>query len=439
LGPGRENPGCAQHQNRTVPGISGRWTLTQITDPRKDTYGHRWPFFLPDGKHFLFSTPEDGLRAGSLDSKDQPLLVPGAGSGNYADGYLFFVKQGTLFAQRFDPERLRFSEQPVPVSSGMGDFNERSYGVYSLSQSGVLAFRTSEVHAQLTWFDRSGKPVGVVGPSDYFTEFDVSADQGRLVTNRGTLAGSSEIWTFDLARGNLSRLTHRAVYTVSPLWSPDGKSIVFASGAHGRMNLYETDSSGASEEKLLYASDDDKYPDDWSHDGKFVIFEEEPAHGASDLWVLPMAGDRKPYPFLQNSFLKAHARFSPDGRWVAYGSDESGVSEIYVESFPAGRGKWKISDHGGDQPYWRWDGRELFYLGLDRKLMTVAVKLGATLGPGPPRELFQTHVTYPTVADERNNYVPSHDGQRFLINNIDEQSGLRPVTLMVNWKAFVKH
>jgi len=123
---------------------------------------------------------------------------------------------------------------------------------------------------------------------------------------------------------------------------------------------------------------------------------------------------------------------------VAYASDESGFSEVYVESFPAGHGKWKVSDHGGDQPYWHWEGKELFYMGLDRKLMTVPVRLGAGFEAGSPQELFQTHVTFMTVADNRNDFVPSHDGLRFLVNTIDEQWGLRPVTVVVNWKALVK-
>jgi Tol biopolymer transport system component len=420
-----------------VSAAGGR--LTQVTDPPKPTsYGHRWPFFLPDGEHFLFSIFGDGLYAGSLKSKDHQLLVSGASNGAYADGYVFYVKEGTLFGQRFDPKRFQVSEQPITISSGMGNFNGRSYGVFSISQNGVLAYRTGEIRAQLTWFDRSGKQLGTVGPPDYFTEFDLSADNERLVSSRGTLAGSSDIWILDLARGNLSPLTHRGGSTGSASWSPDGKSIVFTSDHNGRTDVFQTDLSGAGEEKLLYESDGDKYVDDWSRDGKFVLFEEEPPDGKSDLWVMPMTADHKPFPYLQSSFIKAHARFSPDGRWVAYGSNESGTSEIYVESFPAGHGKWKLSNQGGDQSYWSRNGKELFYISLDRKLMAVPVRIGAAFEAGVPKALFQTHVPYLTVADERNNFLPSHDGQRFLVNNIDEQAGLRPITVVVNWKALVK-
>lgn len=412
--------------------------LTQVTNPRQDIYGHRWPFLLPDGKHFLFSTPENGLYGGSLDSKGESLLVSGAGGGAYADGYLFYVREGTLFAQRFDPQRLQLSEQPVTISSGMGDFSERGYGVFSLSKNGILAFRTGEVQAQLTWFDRSGRQLGTIGAPDYFTEFDISKDQQRLAADRGTLAGQSDIWVLDLPRGNLSRLTHRPGFTVSPVWSPDGRSIAFASSHNGHEDLFEVDSGGAGAERLLYESTGDKYTDDWSRDGKFVLFEEEPTAGKSDLWVLPISGDHKPFPYLQNSFLKAHARFSPDGRWVAYSSDESGISEIYIESFPAGHGKWKVSDRGGDQPYWSWNGNEIFYMGIDRKLTAVSVRLRGGVEASSPKQLFQTHVPYPAVTDERNNFVPSHDGHRFLVNTIDERLGLRPVTVVVNWKAIAE-
>ena len=175
------------------------------------------------------------------------------------------------------------------------------------------------------------------------------------------------------------------------------------------------------------------YPDDWSRDGRFLLYEQPGEGTSSSLWVLPVTGDAKPITYLKSSYYLAHARFSPDGCWVTYASDETGRVEVYVQSFPAGRGKWQISSHGGDQPSWRWDGKELYYIAADRSLVAVPIETGAAFNAGTPANLFAAHVSSNGIQDDRNQYVASHDGRRFLIKTIDERAGQAPITVVVNW------
>jgi eukaryotic-like serine/threonine-protein kinase len=253
-----------------------------------------------------------------------------------------------------------------------------------------------------------------------------------------------------LARGTFTRFTFDPHLDNRPVWSPDGSRIVFSSDRNGFDELYQKISSGAGSDELLLHGEMDQniLADDWSLDGRFIIYNQA-TNGLSgkaagkngpsrDLWILPLDGDRKPYPFLQTEFNETHARFSPDSKWVAYISDETGRAEVYVQSFPASGGKWQISTGGGDQPQWRRDGKELFYLSPDRKLMAVQVKTGETFENGAPVPLFQTKVFPPVSTGARNNYVVAADGQRFLVNNVVEENASHPITVVLNWTAQLK-
>jgi len=203
-------------------------------------------------------------------------------------------------------------------------------------------------------------------------------------------------------------------------------------------NICKKDSAGTGAEVKLLSIGKQAYPDDWSRDGRFLLYEQPGEGTSSSLWVLPVTGDAKPITYLKSSYYLAHARFSPDGCWVTYASDETGRVEVYVQSFPAGRGKWQISSHGGDQPSWRWDGKELYYIAADRSLVAVPIETGAAFKAGTPANLFPAHVSSNGIQDDRNQYVASHDGRRFLINTIDERAGQAPITVVVNWMGLLK-
>lgn len=223
-----------------------------------------------------------------------------------------------------------------------------------------------------------------------------------------------------------------------PVWSPDGSRIVFASNRNGLTDLYQKAASGTGSDELLLKSSDPKFPTDWSLDGRFILYENRDPKTKADLWVLPLEGDRQPFPLLQTEFNEQQARFSPNGKWVAYTSDESGTTQVYVQSFPASGNKWQVSTGGGDQPRWRRDGRELFYLAADGKLVAVEVKTDGTFEAGVPKPLFELHS--PTVAGPfAISYAATADGQRFLVlRSAVEQASTTPITVVVNWAAEVK-
>ena len=273
---------------------------------------------------------------------------------------------------------------------------------------------------QLVWFDRAGKALGTLGPPGNWSGLSLAPDSTRAAAARSGAQGPYDIWLLDLPRNLSNRLTFHPGTDWLPVWSPDGSRIVFASDRGGSFDLYQKSSGGDSGEEPLLQSSDTKHPVDWSPDGRHVLYVLTDANtGNRDLWVLPLEGDRKPFPFLQSRFHQVQGQFSPDGKWVAYTSNESGRFQVYVQGFsgaPSGfGGKWQISANGGGQPRWRGDGRELFYLSTDRKLMAVEVRLAGGVEAGAPRELFQTSAAGgPFFAGV---YDVTADGQRFLINS----------------------
>ena len=427
-----------------VSAAGGEPTPVTALDQSNFETSHRWPYFLPDGRHFLFfvrsgRVENSGVYVGSLDSKETKRLLPSAIGAAYAPpGFLLFLRIDTLMAQPFDTDKLELTGEPFPVAEHVAYNPVLGRAAFSVSENGVLAFRTGSGQIdQPLWFDRGGQQIGSLGEAGIYFNLWLSPDERRAAVDRADpQTGANDIWLFDLSRGIPSRFTTDPGSDSNPLWSPDGSRIVFTSSREGVLNLYQKVASGVGNEEVLLKSGEEKVPDDWSADGRFIVFETLNPKTKWDLWVLPMSGDRQPSPFLQTEFNERQAQLSPDGKWIAYTSDESGTRDVYVQTFPAPGGRWRVSTGGGTQPRWRRDGRELFYIAAGRKLMAADVKPGATFEAGVPKLLFDTRVL--TSTDFRNHYVVSADGQRFLINSIIEERGAIPISIVKNWTTLLK-
>jgi Tol biopolymer transport system component len=298
----------------------------------------------------------------------------------------------------------------------------------SVSATGLLTYHSGDVTMQLVWFDRGGSRVGLVEESENPDDPQLSPDEDHVVFNRADPQnGNADIWLVELRRGSATRLTTQSSYEWRQIWSPDGRHIAFASNRTGPMNLYERPASGG-EDQVLLQSNKRLIPTDWSRDGRFIVYVELNPETQEDLWVLPLDGDRKPFPIVRTEFNERQGRLSPDGRWMAYTSDESGAAEVYVQGFTgreASGPKIKVSINGGSNPRWRRDGRELFYIARDRKLTAVQVEPAATFAVGVARTLFEVSSEYTFTAD----------GQRFLMPTAVGDTANSPITLIVNWTS----
>jgi Tol biopolymer transport system component len=418
-------------------------------DTASGVSSHRWPCFLPDGRHFVFlertgMVEKSAIVAGSLDSKAKKILVPRVRT-NVAfaqPGYLLYVRDRALVAHPFDPVRLSFKADPVVLESDLDPIGENGPTGYARFAvvGGTLCVRTGvSTTAQPTWFDRSGAELGKTGPAADLDEPSLSPDGGRVALDRADhQSHNNSIWILDLGRGTLSRLTFGPGSDASAVWSPDGARVAYGSNRGGPDNIYAKMASGASGEELVFKSDEPKFVDDWSRDGKNLIFESVSSKTGTDLWVVSMLGEHKAVPYLQTPFEETHSQFSPDGKFVAYTSNESGRDEVYVQTFPVSGGKWQISTEGGDQAQWRRDGKELFFLGLDRRLRSVDLKTDHGFEAGIPKVLFTFRTGPPSISASRCFYAVSPDGQRFLVNNVVDEGARIPITVVVNWAAVAR-
>ena len=431
-----------------VPATGGAANpVTTLDESRKET-AHLWPYFLPDGRHFLYlarsvQRGNTGIYVGALDSNERKLLVNADSSPVYAPpGFLLYLRERTLMAQPFDANKLELTGEPFPIAEQVGYNAVNGRAFFSASETGILAFLSSSApNTQLVWFDRAGKQLALVGAPAADNGLRLSPDEKRLAVSRlDPQTGSADIWLIDLARNNPSRFTFDPANETAPVWSPDGSRIVFASNREGVANMYQRLSNGTGNDELLLKSAQPTGPYDWSQDGKFILFGMISSKTGSDIWLLPLFGDQKPTPFIETEFVETQPRFSPDDRWVAYTSNESGTYQVYVQSFPTSGGKWQVSTGGGAQPQWRRDGRELFYLAPDRKIMAVEVNgAGPTFVAGVPKPLFDVHVsTIFPGAGGATYYEVTGDGQRFLVNTIAGDPTPVPLTVVLNWKAGLK-
>ncbi|HLJ77851.1 MAG TPA: protein kinase [Acidobacteriaceae bacterium] len=426
-----------------VPDAGGTPTLVVAQDAARNESGLALPEFLPDGRHFLVEViaNSDGRRIamGSLDSKSLVDLTPASSHALYASpGYLFYLDQTTLMARPFDARALRFTGPPSPLAQNVGQFTGPDYGYFSVSAAGVLAYQTvPDAGNQMAWFDRSGHNLGIAGQPNIYSSPAISPDGGRLAVAVGE-HGKADIWVYDLKRGTASRLTFNPAYDVNPVWSQDGRRILFTSDRRGSWDIYQKAANGLETTQPVFQSaGQNKALDDVTSDGRYALYDTADGSAGTQLWVLPLSGDRKPFPFVQGNFGATSGQFSPNGRYVAYTSNETGRNEVYVQTFPQPTGRWEISTAGGAEPMWRRDGKELFYLAPDEKLMAVDVDTtSAAFQAGIPRELFQTQLV--PLSYWRNIYVPSPDGQRFLMITPVGKGKAEPMTVVVNWPAVLK-
>jgi serine/threonine protein kinase/Tol biopolymer transport system component len=441
------------HQNAGVQRVSANGgtpaAVTQLAAERQES-SHLWPSFLPDGRHFLYlvnsaQTEQAGLYVAALDGGAKQRLFAATSGALYANarrnGYLLFARDGALLAQAFDPERRELAGEPQRLAEEIGGSPFGKAG-FSAAGNGVLVYDTSvrNTDQQPGWFDRAGKQLALLGSPGSYLSAALAPDETRVAVARvERQTRASDIWLLDLARGAEQRFTLDQASDLFPLWSPDGSRLAWTSMRESVAGIYQKATNGAGEEELLFRSSHQKHPTDWSKDGRFLLFQDSAPKTKWDIWMLPLAappsGERQPLPFAQTPANETSARLSPDGRWIAWTSDESGNNEVYVQAFqpsgqPAG-GRWQISSKGGDQPRWRRDGKELFYLARDGKLMAVAVTAGATFTAGAPQELFDLR----GLRAMGGNYAAAGDGRRFLITTSLEETSAAPFTVMLNWAA----
>jgi eukaryotic-like serine/threonine-protein kinase len=424
-------------------------TATPVTspDPAKGEVTHRWPQFLPDGRHFLYlagspyglkETPMNSVVIGSLDSKEKKLLMHTHSGAMYGSGHILFLRQNTLMAQPFDAKRLEFTGEAFPVADPVREEETTIRSYFSVSQNGLLAYLegAGEGDRELVWVDRGGKKIGGVPGKDVYLGPRISPDGKKVAYVRG--ASGFDIWSYDFARGVKTSLTFGSGSGQSnlfPIWSPDGQRIAYTSVRGGKFGFYQKAADGSgSEEVLLESTDYVKYLSDWSPDGKFLAYQDN-HQGVASTFVLSLSGERNPRPFLQSPFTMVRSSFSPDGRWLAYCSNESGDLKVYVVPFPGPGGKWQVSSGGGDYPRWRGDGKELFYLSLDNKMMAAEVKAsGSSFAIGAVRQLFEIRVYRSQVGA----YDVTADGQRFILAYEPGQPN-ESITLVENWDAESKN
>jgi len=431
-----------------IPDTGG--TPAAVTELKAGANSHRWPQFLPDGHRFLFRSAlgrmeTRGTYVGSLEGGTPTRVLGDETAAVFAPpDLLLVVRQGVLMALRFDPARAVVSGDPVAVAQNVGADTTVERGTFTVSATGVLAHRPGGSQSrQLVWVDRAGRPVGstVGGVDDGALANPALAPDGQRVAVSRSVRGNADVWLLD-ARGVLSRFTFDSNIDSTPLWSPDGRRLIFRSARNGAYDLFEKAASGAADEQPLLVTPENKSPQDWSPDGRTLLYASVSQKTGVDLWALPLDGDKKPFPVLQSAFDEMGAQFSPDGRWIAYESNQSGRTEIFVRPFPESRGQWQVSTAGGTQPRWRADGKELFYIARDAQLMATPIATaadGQSLTPGAPAALFAIRLASGTNVSigsftGRPQYAVARDG-RFLVNLAVDAQATPPIGIVLNWDA----
>jgi Tol biopolymer transport system component len=400
---------------------------------------HRYPQFLPDGQRFLFfvqgSREIQGIYLGALDGGEPRRLVANDTAGAWLPpDRILFVRQGALVSMMLDVEQAELTGELVTIANPVGVDSVFNLAGLSVSPQGFIAYRDggSEPN-QLTWFGRDGTRVGTAGGSNLIYP-ELSPDDRHVALSRAAQGGGYDVWLMDLLRGGLTRFTFDPLSDGSPVWSPDGMRIAFVSNRQRGPGLYVKPSSGAREEELLFESTAYQAPFSWSPDGEVLLYVINDPKTTFDIWTYSFMSDGQRLPWLQTPFAETGAQFSPDGRWVAYQSNESGRFEIYVQPSSAGSAKRQISTDGGTMPRWRADGRELFFIASDAKLMAAAVTASTpAFDTASPVALFQTRIAGGAGQSVKPQYAVSRDG-RFLINERVEESAPTPITLILNWQ-----
>jgi len=401
--------------------------------------GHGWPEFLPDGQHFLYTDYSGdprryGIYVGDLETGRTKRLLPVYSSAAYSsDGFLIYARDA-LVAQPFNLDSLEPTGDAVPVATRAMQHYGLGHKVdFSLSRSGLLVVRAAtDEQKRLVWFDRTGRPIGELGEPALYSNPALSPDgKALVVTMAQNDSGPANLWLFDLATGASSRLTFATGIDVAPVWSPSADRIIFASMRDRKLELFQYDVTGGGVETKLLLAPRMQVPEAWTSDGRHITFSTMRSNTKSDVWSWQL-DERPPVRVLESPANEGQSQASPDGRFIAYTSDESGRFEVYVQSFPVPSEKWQISSGGGFDPRWRRDGRELFYVAADRKLMAVDARTHPGFQHGAATPLFDTGLI-DLWQDTRNHYEVSPDGRRFLlmVPRVDPRSV--PFTMLVNW------
>jgi serine/threonine protein kinase len=436
------NPSEGPHRVAASGGAATPLPIDSVAD------NPRWfPTFLPDGRHYLYlaiarNRMGASIRVGSIESPENRQLVHSSASATYAEpGFLILQRETTIVAQPFDARRLEVTGPPAPIADNPG-FNATSYqGLFSVSRTGALAYAESSATSQLTWFDRAGKRLGTLGqPGDYNTSC-FSPDGRRIVYDLADPAtGSVDLWSLEISTETISRLTFDPSLDFYSICSPVGDEVIFASLRHGAPDLYRQSLTAPGGERLLLDTPFPKTPTDWSRDGRLVLFQSLSPNTQFDVWALPLSGEGKPYPVVATPADDRSGAFSPDGRWIAYASNESGRFEVYVQPFPPTGTKWQISRAGGIQPGWgqgKNAGREFFYVSPDRRIIAVDVNgSGNTFTVGRQRVVAETRITSFGGDTLAMPFAFTPDGQRLLVVNAVENA--RPISLVLNWPAVLR-
>ncbi len=432
-----------------VPSSGGAPQRLTTLDDSKQERSHRFPYLLPDGRRYLFlawtasGAETNQLWLGEIGSKDRRALFP-ADSNVIAvrPGFLLFCRGNNLFATPFDLRSARLKGEGVEIASNVEYSASPGVGIFSASHTGMLAYSTkSDTNlSRLAWFDRAGREQAFEGaPGDYYTvRFSPDGrrfSMGFIAPNTGV---PPDIWVVDVESKVATRITKHPSPEVSPIWSPEGRRLVYGSN-RGRWNLYERDAAGLGADRVLLESDRDKYPTDWSADGRFILFAQFDPKTKSDLMVIPVTGERKPTPYLATPFDEEMGQFSPDGRWLVFVSDETGQREVYVDAFPGGGHRRQISRGGGTQPRWPHGDNEIFYLAPGRRMMAVSVEARSEeLVTREPVELFTASVLHVGTGRFIDAYDVSPGGQRFLMKLDVPSTHPSSLVLVSNWTSDAK-
>jgi serine/threonine protein kinase/Tol biopolymer transport system component len=425
----------------------GNSSPVTVLDSDYGETNHRFPWFLPDGRHFLFvasvgtccpASKDARVKIGVLDSLQSTPLLTVESAATYTTGHVLFNRQGTLMAQPFDADSRAFTGDPFPVAEGVVSEGSR-YASFSASDTGVLVYgRGSAATTRLIWFDRAGRQLRTVGEAGIYGSVALSHDDRRLVVPlTATDSAHRSLWVMDSESGAQTRLTFENTgVDASPIWSPDDQRIVF-SGTRSRVRkiLQRLVSGIGTEDVLLESPTTGVTPTDWTKDDR-IIYARVSTAGTPDVWVLPLSGDRKPVVYLATASSESEAVLSPNGKWMAYQSNENGPTDIYVQSVPAGGGKFQISQNGGTRPQWRRDGKEIFFLTPENKMMSRAILDSETFRASPPTELFFVRVGGIILGTgPGRQYAVSGDGQRFIVNTLEQQTSTPPLTVILDWLA----
>jgi serine/threonine protein kinase/Tol biopolymer transport system component len=423
-------------------------TPVRITDPAATGGNDFYPSFLPDGKHFLYfrgskfvpfkQRGPQSLMLGSIGSPEakpvletnyRALYAPASNLGN-APGRLLFIRDGVLMAQEMDPASLQSRGEAVRVADALATDVEFGFADFAVSKNGVLALNTAEYQHELVWLDRAGKQLAPGIPVTEYAHPTLSPNGKQAIFEQPDVkSGHSRLWKLDVDRNEATLFEDEGGL---PVFFPDGSAVAFRCNAADKTAFCRKAAGGAGSTEVLWESGNGKTPVDFSRDGRLLSYIDQTK--GRQLWILPLTGDRKPFQFYKSEYLQRPGVFSPDGKWIAYTSNETGEYNVYVQPFPATADKWKVSAQGGAQPRWRGDGRELFYRTEDGKMMAVTVKTAGGFEAAAPHMLFQssTDPLYPNLGIA---YAVTADGQRFLVNTAMDESRVSPITIITNWTA----